>query len=308
MKINVHKKVTMIKKKILFFIAFINTINSMDQQSIFTSTFKHLDLLWSLTEQVCLVPELHKKQTEDFKNLSRINQFFHSYYTDEKNQQRIIDFLKNRDQNNLDPRYRDSLSTARFLQFHRVADKINDIHTKAGKVEISFTAQDLEENNTWYLNTTITIQKEYLWDHVIESHNVSKAKLLIDKPYIKIPPYALDEIIEKIKPDSDYKDFLIIFKMLLEKISLDQRSRYSEETELMIAARRNQKEIAQLLLKKGANPFLLHCYLDRSYSVYDTYDHIKRIPNHPYLNNAFTVETGEPEGWLMQMYNEFQKS
>ncbi len=96
MKINLYKKATMIKKTILFLIVFINTINSMDEQpSILTLISQDTDLLWSLTEQLCVVHNWKKDTNTSFKSLCLTNRFFHSYYTDENMQQKIIDCFKN---------------------------------------------------------------------------------------------------------------------------------------------------------------------------------------------------------------------
>ena len=55
------------------------------------------------------------------------------------------------------------------------------------------------------------------------------------------------------------------------------------------AAFHNDKQLAQLLLEYGANPNELY------------YDHFALK-----YRNAFSVERGEPEGWLTTMFNNIQ--
>lgn len=301
----------MTKKIILFLIAFINNINGMDQQpSILTLISGNSDALWKLTEQLCIITERHHNTTNYFKNLALTNRFFCSYYMDEKNQQRIIEFLNNSPQYPSDMRYNDSFYAARFLQFHKIYKKIGDIHQTANNRELSFTEEDLKEENAWYLNSIKGFPcGDPLWMHIIETKSVEKAKLLIEKSYIKIPTYIFEKIMDRIKKNGYCQDLFDIFEILLQRISPDQRNRSSSDSELMMAARNGQKEIARLLLEKGANPYLLKCYCySQCYAVNSTYDHINRIPGDKCLYNAFLLEKGEPKGWLMQMYKEIQQS
>ncbi len=190
------------------------------------------------------------------------------------------------------------------------------------KKDLVLTEQDLSENNAWYLNSSsldYIKEKKSLWDWALETGDVEKCNVLITKPYIQLPFAPLSKIIRLMNKFVDdpktHNEFVEIFTIILKNtIFPDERRTCSENTALMWAVCYNKQEIARLLLKHNANPFLV-CYFSSGnkssttqYSIYDKYNHMNTISHDPKLKNAFLLETGEPKGWLMKMYNEIQES
>lgn len=307
----------MSKKIVLILFIFVNVANSMDQQNILTNISSDKDLLWALTERLCIADnqapnnfQFFKGKKELFHNLSLVNKTFCDYYTNENIQQRIIDNFGNQ-------RDLSTLTIAKNLCFPKIGKKIIDLHKKASNKDMEFSEADLAESNAWYLNSIIDENMAFshyfcLLTSAIWNTEVKKAETIINNPAFSCKTLPLQCVIrtrQNTEDDQKLTNLFNIFKILLTRVSPDHRYSARGYTALMLAAQTNEKEIARLLLEHGANPFLLWITSSsgKNYSHYDMYDHMKRIPNHSGLHNAFTLERRNPQGWLMDMYNEIQK-
>lgn len=209
-----------------------------------------------------------------------------------------------------------TLKISQVLCCHKITKKIEAIHKKVSNKDEHFTDQDLQMDNAWYLNSTTNDHPKgsryhSLISRVIWCGNVEKAIILINNPYINVlagyQQLCKNVVYARFSSNFD-ENILKICSYLLQQISHDHRNNPCEFTGLMWAAK-GDKDLARLFLEHGANPFLL-CVRNnnKKYSTHDTYDHIKGVPHDTFLQNAFTMEIGEPRGWLQLMYDEIQKS
>ena len=280
----------MIKQLFLSLLLTSTTIHSMELTILPNTALHNLDILSHITHHICNVDISGIEIKNNIKSFARTNKTLYDYYAREKTQQSIVRQVA------LYKNLSDSM-VARHFGYTTIENTIDYLFTKINS-EIELTQKDLRDH--WYLNSTIPCAhldegaQETLLLHAIKSHKFPAAKQLITAGidchstrsvnpfstftncYYNYGKCTLD--VEKLFCD-------IIELLIKEKYHPDHRIKAINGTLLHIAASRKQKQLTRLLLKYGANPYII-CYKE----------------------DAFAFERGKPKGWLTTMVNEINNN
>lgn len=282
-------------KKILFFLSLITNILTHGMETSNNESLLNLynpTILSAVTTQLCLIHR-YKPQCirKDIKSLSTTNTILHEYYHQEKNQQKIIRLCSRNLCSNDE-------KIAKKLRCDRIAKKIDYLLTITLDKQKQFTAQDLTD--PWYLNCTIDSINRSLLYMAIDRLNLEKAQLIIQHSKELDFRYGTNQslllcitwhrrnkklFISENENDNQQKVLISIAQSLLQK-KIDPNRGATRSAPLPEAAFYNDKQLAQLLLEYNADP-------NKTY-----YDHFALQ-----YRNAFSVEKGEPKGWLTTMFN-----
>jgi len=213
------------------------------------------------------------------------------------------------------------LSIAILFRAHHIKAKLDDLMDKVQDKDDVFSREDLQD--LWYLNAS--------FNSVIQWTPVYLQTLL----FVAVWNGDAIKVESLINAGADYKSHKLIallahkehglfltqggnFKILklLLTCKEDPDDRYSRNnlTLLQLAALYNDKSLAHLLLSHGANPWKAHVSPRFTYEELCDNSNISLLYMHlatdaePWKDNAFTLERGEPKGWLMAMYEKMVES
>lgn len=270
-------------------------ITSTALQSMELTVLHNHDILSHITSQICNVHNWDaKKIKRTIQTLAKTDKTLYTYYTHEKTQQNIVRQVA------LHKKLSDSM-IARYFDYVTIMNNINALFSKLSITPEKLTQEDLLDK--WYLNSTIPCghfnegDQETLLLQAIRKFGIITAQQLItagidcnftrnNNPFFFINHYYSQTDIELQLSEDKRQIFFDIIELLLKKnLHPDTRFCITNDTLLHQASFRNDQRLARLLLQYGADPYL----------TCDDND------------NAFTVETGSPRGWLTAIVNEIER-
>jgi len=270
-----------------------------------------------------------REKCKNIRKFSGINKTTYSFC--EKNGYTDKEIIQN-----LAIAYRQSdFEVAIFSGHKRMSQKIRDLFNKVQDPYRLFSVTDLQDR--WLINATypaknediISLANETLLTTAVKNFDIKKTETLLHAGahYEVIDPIALMVVpqinsFNYLSLDKEKQcDFFSIVELLLAYgAHPDNRYKVIIPTLLHLAAFNNDKDLALVLLERyNADPYNLYIECDTfgSGDIAHLADQLgKHSPDEQYLetdnsrldkDNAFTLEQGEPRGWLKIMYDEIQE-
>lgn len=229
---------------------------------------------------------------------------------------------------------RSDFEIAIFSGHKRMSQEIRDLFNKVQDPCRLFSVTDLQDR--WLINATypaknediISLEHETLLTTVVKNFDIKKTETLLQAGahYEVIDPIALMVVphinsFNYLSLDTrKQRDFFSIVGLLLAYgAHPDNRYRVIIPTLLHLAAFNDDKELALVLLERyNADPYKLYieCNAFGSGDIAQLAQQLgENSPEDRYFgddsqsdkDNAFTLEQGEPQGWLKMMYDEIQR-
>ncbi len=262
--------------------------------------------------------------------LARLNKELKKYYAHESTRKEIVRKIS-RNSNYSD------FDVARKCDYEKITNKIKTLFSIAKDNQKEFHAGDFKDK--WYLSVTKTgiigkfRMRLTLLHMTTAACNVEKTKALMKAgchcTFKGSSPIAIlagpDPVLHdyyKLVCEEQAKHFSLYKLFVSKKVNPDDRCAITAFTYLHRVVNKGDKKRTRVLLEAGAHPYNLffddlhaqRCRVDtekinklKRCSIGTLYQN-KDNGREPWMHNAFTLERGEPKGWLQGMYVEVQKN